>query len=246
MAVEVVGGEVEEDRALGGEVGCCPRAGSWSTRRRRSPRVDLADQLGERRADVAGHRDRLAGAAEDVAEQLDRGRLAVGAGDGEEAVRQRPPGQLELADHLDPALQGGRDHRRLPGHARALDDGPRPLELRQVHPYPGRLRRRAAASPSAASRMAGIDRAHRLPPRRQQPGRGLPGAGQPDDQERPVGQRRADSLAESRHFSHLRAQRHRPVPALDRRRCPQPLPPTRSAAAGTRHLPRSRGGADLG
>ena len=93
--------------------------------------LDLAGQRGERRADVAGDGDRLAGGPVEVAEQLDRGRLAVGAGDGDEAVGDRPPGQLELADHLDPALQRGRDHRRLPGHARALDDGPRPLEQSQ-------------------------------------------------------------------------------------------------------------------
>ena len=61
--------------------------------------VELADQRRQRRADVAGHRDRQLGRAVDRAEQLGRGRLAVRAGHRDEAVRQQPPGQLELADH---------------------------------------------------------------------------------------------------------------------------------------------------
>src|SRR6202012_3139176 len=81
------------------------------------------------RADCPPPRARLAGAAEDVAEQLDRGRLAVGTGDGEEAVGERPPGELELTGHLDAALERGRDHRRLPGNSRALDHRVRTLEL---------------------------------------------------------------------------------------------------------------------
>ena len=104
MAVEVVGREVEEDRALGREgVGVLELEARALADDRRVG-VDLADQRGERRADVAGDRDRLAGAAVDVAEQLDRGRLAVGPGHRDEAVRQRPPGQLQLADDVDPAL----------------------------------------------------------------------------------------------------------------------------------------------
>jgi hypothetical protein len=91
VAVEVVGSEVEEDGALGGEGGGVLEleAGALADDRRRG--IDLADQLGERGADVAGDRDRLTGGAVEVAEQLDRGRLAVGAGDGEEAVGQRRP-----------------------------------------------------------------------------------------------------------------------------------------------------------
>ena len=131
MAVEVVGGEVEEDRALGGEGDAVLELEAGGLADDRRGRVDLAGERGERRADVAGDGDRLAGRPVDVAEQLGDGRLAVGAGDGEEAVGDRPPGELELADHLDAPLQGGGDHRRLPGHARALDDGPRPIQLSQ-------------------------------------------------------------------------------------------------------------------
>ena len=66
--------------------------------------------------------------AVEVPEQLHRGRLAVGPGHREEAVGKRPPGELELSDHVDPALQGGGDHRRLPRNPRALDNCPHSVE----------------------------------------------------------------------------------------------------------------------
>ena len=129
MAVEVVGGEVEEDGALGGEGGGVLELEAGRLADDGRVGIDRPGERGERRADVAGDGDRLAGGPVDVAEQLDRGRLAVGPGHREEAVGNRPPGELELADHLEAALQRGGDHRRLPGHARALDDGPRAIEL---------------------------------------------------------------------------------------------------------------------
>ena len=100
MAVEVVGREVEEDRALGREGDRCPRAGSWSTRRPRSRPGSTSPASEESGvptlpATATGSPAR----AVEVTEQLDRGRLAVGPGDRDEAVRDRPPGQLELADH---------------------------------------------------------------------------------------------------------------------------------------------------
>src|SRR5262249_15917868 len=69
VAVEVIGGEVEEDRALGREEACVfeLQAGALADDRRLG--VDLADQLRERRADVAGDRDRLTGTAVEVTEQ---------------------------------------------------------------------------------------------------------------------------------------------------------------------------------
>ena len=56
----------------------------------------------------------------------------------------------------------------------------------------------AAASPAASSGMPGVATPHPLSARGEQPRRGRPGAGQPDDQERPLGQRRA-GLAWRRH-----------------------------------------------
>ena len=107
VAVEVVGREVEEDRALGGEGGAVLELEAGA----------LADdgRVGLDRADAApasgvptlpATATGSPAVAVDVAEQLGRGRLAVGAGDGEEAVRERAPGQLELAGHLDAALAG--------------------------------------------------------------------------------------------------------------------------------------------
>ena len=55
------------------------------------------------------------------AEQLDRRRLAVRAGHGDERVGQQPPGELELAEHRDPALARRGDDRRLGRHAGRLD-----------------------------------------------------------------------------------------------------------------------------
>jgi hypothetical protein len=63
-----------------------------------------------------------------LAQQLgDRG-LAVGAGHGAEAVRQQPPGELELADDRQPPLAGDRDRWSLGGHAGALDHAAHALE----------------------------------------------------------------------------------------------------------------------
>ena len=162
MAVEVVGREVEEDRALGreGDAVLELEAGGLADDGRVG--VDLAGQRGERRADVAGHRDRLAGGPVDVPEQLDGGRLAVGPGHRDEAVRNRPPGQLQLPDHVDPALQSRRDHRRLPGNPGALDDRPHPIEKCQSI----RIQNDFDADPRKPCRpigMPGIDPRHRLP-----------------------------------------------------------------------------------
>ncbi len=62
------------------------------------------------------------GGAPDGAEQLGRRRLAVGARHGDEASRQEPPGELELAEHRQAELARARDHGGLVRHARALDD----------------------------------------------------------------------------------------------------------------------------
>ena len=63
-------------------------------RRRACPGSDV-----ERRADVARDHDRQPRRAVDVADQLDRRRLAVGAGERDELVLEQPPAELELADH---------------------------------------------------------------------------------------------------------------------------------------------------
>ena len=210
MAVEVVGREVEEDGALGAEEGGVLEleAGGLADDRRLG--VDLADQAGDRDADVARDRDRLAGAAEDVAEQLDRGRLAVGAGDGEEAVGERPPGELELTDDVDLALQRGRDHRRLPGYPWALDDRVRSLELSQTI----RIQDNFDAPPGKTFRAVGmsrIDRADALAASGEEAGGGLARAGEPDDQERPPRQRRSHFLGrDQRHQAWIRPRAPRP------------------------------------
>ena len=202
MAVEVVGGEVEEDRALGREGDAVLELEAGGLADHRGVRVDLAGERGERRADVAGDRDRLAGGPVEVAEQLGGGRLAVGPGDGEEAVGDRPPGQLELADHVDPALQRGRDHRRLPGHARALDDGPRPIQLSQSI----RIQDDFDACPRKPCRplgMAGIDRPHASPRAASSRAAALPERARPTTRKGP--RAAADEASRGRHAHRMHA-----------------------------------------
>ncbi len=189
VAVEVVGREVEEDAALGGEVRGVLELEAGGLADHRRVGLQPAGQRGERRADVAGDGDRLARRAVDVPEQLDRRRLAVGPGDGEEAIGDRPPGQLELADDVEPALQRGSDHRRLPGHARALDDGSHAIELSNSIRIQGNFDA-LPRQPCRAVRIAGVDSAHLLPAPGQQTGRSLARARQPDDEERAPRQRR--------------------------------------------------------
>ena len=128
MSVEVIGGEVEERPALGGEG---LRVLELEARRladHRRLRRQLADERRQRRADVPGDRDRLIRRAPDVPEQFRDGRLAVGAGDRAEAVWEQPPGELELADHRQAPLAGRGDRGRVPGHPGALDHAAHVLE----------------------------------------------------------------------------------------------------------------------
>jgi hypothetical protein len=132
VAVEVVGREVEQHADVRGEglrvLGLEARHLADHRRARR----DLADQRRGRRADVSRDGDRQLGGAPDRAQQLDRRRLAVGSGDGHEAVSQQAPGQLQLAQDGQVALAGRGDHGRLVGHTRALDHAGRALEQRQA------------------------------------------------------------------------------------------------------------------
>ena len=71
---------------------------------------DRAVETGQRAADVAGDRDRLAGRAEDLAQELAGRRLAVRPGDPEERVRQEARAELDLApDGHAPRARGGHE-----------------------------------------------------------------------------------------------------------------------------------------
>ena len=125
----------------------------------------------------------------EVADQLGRRRLAVGAGDRAEAVRDQAPGELELAGHLDPALARRGDHRGVLGHAGALHHGAHVVEkLRSVHVQADFDA--CVAQPCRLVRRARIDAQHALAARGQQARHGGPRARQPDDQKRPFGQGR--------------------------------------------------------
>ena len=63
-----------------------------------------AVEPGQRAADVPGHGHVLAGGAEDVSEELARGRLAVRPGDAEYRVGQEPEAELDLAPDGHPTL----------------------------------------------------------------------------------------------------------------------------------------------
>ena len=188
VAVEVVGRKVEEDRALGreGDAVLELEAGGLADHGRVG--VDLAGQRGERRADVAGHRNRLAGRPVDVPKQLDRRRLPIRPGHGDEPIRNRPPGQLQLPDHIDPALQSRRDHRRLPRNPGTLDHRSHPIEERQSiciqHDFDTN-----PPKPCSPIRMPRIDRHNVLAALGQQPRRSLPRPREPHNQKRTFGKR---------------------------------------------------------
>ena len=153
---------------------------------------------------LPGDRHRPAGRAVDVADQLGRRRLAVGPGDGAEGVRERAPGELELAGHLDAALPRALDHGRLAGHAGALDHGLHLAEqLCSVHvqadfdaqlPQSFRLRR-----------VPGVHPEDGLPRGGQHAGGGRARARQPDDQERArAAEAGADAPGNSGSHNHVR------------------------------------------
>ncbi len=123
MPVEVVGGDVQQNRRLGGERECVLELKRGSLADDGHIRSDRSHETAERGADVPGDRDRQAGGPVDVPDQLHRGGLAVRARHGHELVLQQAPGELQLAEHGHPARVGRGDDRRLPGHARTLDDG---------------------------------------------------------------------------------------------------------------------------
>jgi hypothetical protein len=79
--------------------------------------ADLPVQVGERAAHVAGDRG-----LEHRAEKLARRRLAVGAGDADQAAGQEPVAELDLAPDRDLARASSRQERGISRHARALDD----------------------------------------------------------------------------------------------------------------------------
>jgi hypothetical protein len=139
----------------------------------------------QRGADVAGHHVRQAGRGVDRSQETHGGRLAVGAGHGQKAVRQEPPGQLQLAGHLQPALARGVHDRGVAGHAGALHHGGHAVELRQpvaaqVHLHPVDLR----------LGLPGVDTDH-LAVLAKDAGHGPPGARQPHHQVGPGRQGRS-------------------------------------------------------
>jgi len=188
MAVEVVGLHVEQHRSLGREVQRVlelegARLADDHRLRRQRP-----GEAAHRGADVPGDRDRPARLAVDVAEQLDRRRLAVRARDGDELVGQQAPAQLELAEDRDAALAGGRDDRRLARHAGRLHDRPRMRQEREpVGPHVG-------LEPVRYVGAARIDGHDPLAARQQRAPGGDPRAREPDDEPGAGGQRRARAL----------------------------------------------------
>jgi hypothetical protein len=127
MAVEVVGLEIEQHADM------------------RAKRLDilelegreLADDPGlwrdrphkgcQRSADVACHLDLPVVRAKDLSQELARRRLAVGARDAEDGVREQACPQLDLAPHGDVARPRARDEQRLTRHPGALHDEIDPL-----------------------------------------------------------------------------------------------------------------------
>ena len=112
MAVEVVGGEVEEDGALGREGDAVLELEARGLADDGRVRVELPASEDSGVPTLPATATGSPGGPVDVAEQLDGRRLAVRPGHRDEAVGNRPPGELELPDHVDarapapPAITG--------------------------------------------------------------------------------------------------------------------------------------------
>ena len=123
VAVEVVLGYVQQHGALRGERRRVLELEARRLTDDRGVRVDaVRDERRERGPRVPRDRHRPAGLAVDRPEQLGGRGLAVGAGHGVELVREEPPAELHLADHVEAARVGRPDHGRLGRDTRALHD----------------------------------------------------------------------------------------------------------------------------
>ena len=127
MPVEVVGLEVEENGNAR-----IQRVDVLELERREladDPRVRRrgADERREWAADVSGHLDVPAGSAEDGAEELRRGRLAVRPGDAENRIRKEPRAELDLAPDRNATRPRALHQHRLTRDSRALHDEIDPL-----------------------------------------------------------------------------------------------------------------------
>ena len=97
VPVDVVLGEVEQHGDVGPEALDVLELEARQLGHHDRLGVDPAGQVGQRPAHVAGHFDRAAGVAQDLAGELGRRGLAVGPGDGDPAVGQKARGELDLA-----------------------------------------------------------------------------------------------------------------------------------------------------
>ena len=155
VPVEVIGRDVEQHADAGIE-----RRRQLDLEGRHLDDVEPIDgrrlQRQDRRADVAAHLHVAAGRAQDVGDQRRGGRLAVGAGNGDERRVGRQLGalaaeQLDVADDLDagglglgdrPVRRGMRERHARRQHQRRK---PRPVRARQILDGKARRRRRIAA-----------------------------------------------------------------------------------------------------
>ena len=121
----------------------------------------------KRRADVAADEHGAHLAAQELAGQRGRGRLAVGAGDGDDLGLHRAPGQLELAHDRHAARadadEGGQRRAARPGSPRPAPRRRRPR--RDGRPSTARSRRaRARAPPRRARARSAASEASTVPP----------------------------------------------------------------------------------
>ena len=116
VPVEVVLGEVEDDRGLGAHRLCVVELEAGQLDGEDVVGLGVHDRLDDRPTDVADRRTAQAGRAQDRVEHLHRGGLAVGAGDGQPGGGvlgiAQPPGELDLAPDRDAAGRGLREQGR--------------------------------------------------------------------------------------------------------------------------------------
>ena len=178
MAVDMVGRDVEPDRDMGAEGLAAARAGRTTARAHRCRPAERRE-VERAAADIAADLAARAGLGQDMADQRRGGRLAVGAGDADEARLRLGTGQqLDVADDL---LAGGarrRGHGMRLGQAvgNAGADAPAPSSATSRWPRARRRERRSPAAARARRRCRPRRRSRSRPPsgRAPSPGRSAP------------------------------------------------------------------------
>ena len=123
MTVEVVVGEVREDRGIGKELRTALELEAGELTDDHVSRAIGGGGIGDSEGRVPGADRRTAVGLEDGGDQRDGGALAVGSGNRQQRAGVQAPAELRLVDHREPPPRGGVEDRRAWRQPGALDHG---------------------------------------------------------------------------------------------------------------------------